>query len=183
MLEQKIVEHCAPTLAGMKIANLFNCRYEDFGTLVAEVWGQNQKLNPKGVHLEILRIDSEHALIYVYRPKMLREELARPDVQEVLKMFGYQTFTEDACLRWLCDRLRTCKCFPHEIGIFLGYPLADVIGFIEQKGRNCKCCGFWKVYCDEQEAKKTFAKYEKCSAVYRRVFSDGRSITQLTVAG
>ena len=41
--------------------------------------------------------------------------------------------------------------FPHEIGIFLGYPLADVAGFIRNKGRNCKCIGTWKVYGDAFE--------------------------------
>ena len=72
--------------------------------------------------------------------------------------------------------------FPHEIGIFLDYPLGDVIGFILNEGRNFKCVGCWKVYCDECACQKTFAKYKKCRDVYVRLWQQGRSVLQLTVA-
>ena len=58
----------------------------------------------------------------------------------------------------------------------------DVTGFIEQKGKNYKCCGIWKVYGDEQQTRILFRKLKKCSEIYRRLFADGRSILQLTVA-
>ena len=81
----------------------------------------------------------------------------------------------------LHNRLRDYACFPHEIGIFLGYPLDDVVGFIENRGQNCKCCGLWKVYCNESETRKLFDKLEKCTRIYLRVFSEGRTIRQMTV--
>ena len=43
--------------------------------------------------------------------------------------------------------------FPHEIGLFLGYPFEDVMGFIENKGENYLCSGCWKVYSCEQDAR------------------------------
>lgn len=30
-------------------------------------------------------------------------------------------------------------------GLFLGYPLEDVKGFIENNGRNCKSCGVFRI--------------------------------------
>ena len=36
--------------------------------------------------------------------------------------------------------------FPHEIGLLLGYPPEDVIGFIENRGQNPLYIGYWKVY-------------------------------------
>ena len=72
--------------------------------------------------------------------------------------------------------------FPHEMGVFLGYPLGDVIGFIKNAGQNCKCVGCWKVYCNECEAERTFARYKKCSEIYRRLWNQGRTVMQLTVA-
>ena len=68
------------------------------------------------------------------------------------------------------------------MGLFLGYPLDDVTGFIEQKGKNYKCCGIWKVYGDEQKTQVIFQKLKKCSEIYQKLFADGRSILQLTVA-
>ena len=68
------------------------------------------------------------------------------------------------------------------IGLFLGYPPEDVCGFIENKADACKCVGCWKVYGDEDAAKKLFAKYKKCTDVYCTLFANGRSIERLTVA-
>ena len=39
------------------------------------------------------------------------------------------------------------------MGIFLGYPVDDVAGFINHCGNNCKACGQWKVYGDVEYAK------------------------------
>ena len=69
-----------------------------------------------------------------------------------------------------------------EIGLFLGYPLGDVAGFIRNRGKNCKCSGCWKVYCNELEAQKRFAQIQKCRQVYTRLWTQGRSLWQLTVA-
>ena len=79
-------------------------------------------------------------------------------------------------------RLGEGDSFPHEIGIFLGYPLGDVMGFIQNAGKNCKCSGCWKVYCDECEARRLFAQFQKCREIYARLWNQGRSVWQLTVA-
>ena len=84
----------------------------------------------------------------------------------------------------LLDFLRSLKQqedFPHEIGLFLSYPPEDVKGFLEH--RPCKCVGCWKVYENEEAAKKTFAKYKACTRVYCRQLASGIDIERLTVAG
>ena len=82
----------------------------------------------------------------------------------------------------LRQRLAMDGTFPHEIGLFLSYPLEDVEGFVENRGRNCKCTGCWKVYGDEQQAQRQFSRYRKCQEVYLRLWQGGRSVEQLTVA-
>lgn len=84
--------------------------------------------------------------------------------------------------RRLKKRIQKEACFPHEIGLFLGYPLEDVEGFIKNKGRNCESCGIWKVYCNAGEKQLLFAKFKKCTEVYKQVFGEGRQLLQLTVA-
>ena len=61
-------------------------------------------------------------------------------------------------MKHLKYRLLKRTCFPHEIGVFLGYPLEDVKGFIDNKGKNCESCGVWKVYCNREEKDKLFQK-------------------------
>ena len=55
MLEQKMIEHCSPTLAGLKTANIFNYRFSSIDILLEEIQAENQKLNRKGVFIEILK--------------------------------------------------------------------------------------------------------------------------------
>ena len=66
---------------------------------------------------------------------------------------------------------------------FLGYPLSDVVGFIENSGRNFTCCGCWKAYGDPQAAQRHFAQLRKCTAVYLRLFHSGTPILRLAVGG
>ena len=99
-----------------------------------------------------------------------------------LRKYGYETSKSGECLDRLKRRFEESDCFPHEIGLFLDYPLSDVIGFIEQGGKNCKCCGVWKVYSNECETKALFDRFRKCTEVYQKVFARGRTLAQLTVA-
>ena len=79
-------------------------------------------------------------------------------------------------------RLQESGDFPHEIGLFLGYPPEDVRGFIENHAEGYKFVGCWKVYGDEKSAKKQFARYKKCTDVYCSQWANGKSIERLTVA-
>lgn len=181
MLESRLIEHCAPTLAGMKSACLFNYYYVDESVVEEEIEEVNKLLNMRGVYVEAVLWREKSVLIYTYRFSHLKKELSQPEVMELLETYGYQSCEVRSCLSHLKKRLDQYTCFPHEIGVFLGYPLEDVIGFIENRGQNCKCCGFWKVYCNEGETIRLFDKMKKCIKVYAQVFAAGRSITQMTV--
>ena len=180
-LESRLIEHCAPTLAGMKIANLFNCFFKEKKAIVKELKHINEMLNERGVYVEALLWKDDSVLIYAYRPGHLQRELDRCGIQELLKQYGYNNFRVESCILHLKRRLYQYECFPHEIGVFLGYPLEDIKGFIENKGRNCKTCGVWKVHCNEGKKQKLFEKFKKCSEVYKQVFNEGRQISQMTV--
>lgn len=181
LLESGVIEHCAPTLAGMKTAGLFNYFYYEKQVVLDELDLVNAKLNPRGVYVEALLWREKSVLLYVYRLKHLQNELLRPGAMELLEQYGYTCREADNCIRHLKARLYNYDCFPHEIGIFLGYPLEDVKGFIENNGKNCKSCGMWKVYCNEAEKQKLFQKFAKCTTVYMQVFNKGRQLTQMTV--
>ena len=51
--------------------------------------------------------------------------------------------------------------FPHEIGVFLGYPASDVEQFIEQDGQNYKMNGYWKVYDHVMDSARIFSAYDQ----------------------
>lgn len=182
MLEAAIIAHCAPTLAGIKTANMFTYIMNDVDDLNLEIQEMNAKLNSRGVFVEILRKSESRALLYVYRRKQLERDLCNEKACALLEDCGYECKEANCCIRKLQKKFYEEDYFPHEVGLFLGYPIDDVTGFIEQKGQNYKCCGIWKVYGDEQESQILFRKLKKCSEVYKRLFANGRTLLQLTVA-
>ena len=194
-LEQALIEYASPTLAGLKAGSLFTVPVSE--DLAEETASLNRSLCSKGMCLVILRMHGQRALLYLYREQDLLRILYNEDTRIFLSEYGYHDcfFTEAydpgrpetppviaRVLVRLRDRIRESECFPHEIGIFLDYPLADVIGFIKNSGKNFLCCGCWKVYSDRCAALEAFARFKKCKAVYTRLFAEGRPMDKLMVA-
>lgn len=183
MTEELLIRHCAPTLAGLKVGALVNTCFETLDSFQAWVDEVNQTLTVKGVQVRPLRIRGQRALIYVYRPKQLMRTLARKDVRRILGRFGYRHgVTIDEALDRLALNLSGSDDFPHEIGLFLGYPAEDVQGFIENRGSGAKMSGIWKVYSDVEKAARLFRRFRKCSEFYAARWREGLTLARLTVA-
>lgn len=183
MSEYIIVKHCSPTLAGMKTGNMFSCPFADEGEMRDSIRYWNGLLVRKGLWVLPLRFQDNRALVYVYRVSRLSRDLKDGAVSRLLKEMGYETEIPERCIVQLIRKLEECGEFPHEIGLFLGYPPEDVCGFIENRAQGYKLTGCWKVYGNEEKARLTFEKYKKCTDVYTAQFADGRSVDRLTVAG
>lgn len=175
---------CAPTLAGLKPASLF--RYQpgagQSGSAMAAAW--HAALCDRGVAVRVLKTcpRTGAVLVYVYRPAQIDTLMKNRDVLQFLQSEGYRPGTADELLAQLSQRLCCEGEFPHEVGIFLGYPLADVVGFIQNRGQNFTACGHWKVYTDPAAAQQQFARYKKCETIYTRCYQSGTPIRRLTVA-
>ncbi len=182
MLEDYLIFYASPTLACLKTASLFNVKRIPLNKLEAQIDILNKQFKTKGLYLTILKKSNNNALVYLYRKTLLNQDLLRPGVNEFLKAYGYEYNNADRAIESLKQRFNHDEAFPHEIGIFLGYPLEDVIGYIQNSGKNSKCCGFWKVYGDDKSAEKKFLKLDKCRSIYNRLWKKGCSIHKLTVA-
>lgn len=204
-LEHAIVRHCSPTLAGIKPGCLFNVpgafaanvneepaarlaawrkakrRCELLDALVAQA---NEVLVVHGVHVRVVARRECGALVYVYRPELLGMQLRERRVARKLCAWGYGVgghgWLERAIAR-LAKRLGCCHKgeFPHEVGFFLGYPYEDVMGFIEHEGRDCLCCGCWKVYSDQKSAEACFERYRRCTRDFEQLLERGVAISEL----
>lgn len=183
MSDDYLIRNCAPTLAGIKTANLFTCPFDSQQELVQAIRQMNTRLKGKGLRLLPLRMSRGKALIYLYRPQKLAEDLSDSLAVRLLQQQGYMPGSCQKSLVQLVRKLRCQEDFPHEIGLFLGYPPEDVHGFITQGPGCCKCTGCWKVYGDEDAARKKFAQYKKCTQIYCRLWAEGDNIERLTVAG
>ena len=201
-LERKIVHYCAATLAGIKPANLFTYRSQEtegllhehkatqhhYPThLIEDIRTCQKKLAPHGVRLAILAPRKRGALIYAYRPTLLKQNITQHAVSSFLTGEGYDVHSLSGCIKHLRERIRQTDhdalnegcSFPHEIGLFLGYPFDDVMGFIENKGENFLCSGCWKVYSKQRDAQACFCSYKNCTNRFETLFENGVSLEEL----
>lgn len=181
MPEDVVVRHCAPTLAGLKTGNLFVTAYESETELDHEIAELNAVLGSRGLRVIRLRAENGKALIYLYRPCLLQSDLDHCEARKILSRFGYTEAETGSCIARLKERIEAEGDFPHEIGLFLGYPPEDVKGFIKHGGRACKRCGYWKVYGDVQKAEKQFEKFSRCTGVYMKCLRAGTPFEKLAV--
>lgn len=181
--EMTMVRMCAPTLAGLKTGSVYNCRYDDRREMMESVRRWNRRLGRKGVCLIPLRYANRNALIYLFRPALLRCDLRGTGASELLRVRGYESTRCGQCLSRLIERIRENEDFPHEIGLFLGYPPEDVEGFIRNHAGGFKTVGYWKVYGDAEAAQRRFCRYRKCTELLCRRYRNGESVECLTASG
>lgn len=181
MLENLIVHHGSPTLAGMKTGSMFTCTYQTEREVSDNIRELNHRLVRKGLRVLPLRFTGKRVLVYIYRPKQLKFDFARSEVRNLLAEYGYPFHRPERCIKYLMKRLKEEEAFPHEIGLFLGYPPEDVRGFIEHQAKCCQCVGFWKVYGNREAAENLFQRYRNCKQLYCRLWERNRNLDQLAV--
>lgn len=179
-LERELVKHGAPTLAGLKTGNLFPVNTGGMD-IRSEIRKANRMLTGKGLRLIPVRHSEKSTLVYLYRPDRLRKDLCHTIAESIHCGKGYSCGNPDCCLAELVRHIRGDETFPHEIGLFLGYPPSDVKCFMNNPWDGLKCTGCWKAYGNQEEAEAVFAKYKKCTDIYREAYKNGRSLERLAV--
>ena len=170
--------HTAPTLLGIKCASLISLS-DDVDEIARQSEIFNSKAAVKGLKSKVLCSCGSRQLMLIYNEKQLEDRLRDKKANEILAGCGYPSEgSVEEYLERLTRRIQLGGDFPHEIGIFLGYPPEDVEGFIENKGENFKFCGCWKVYGSEEKAKRTFENYEKCRKFLCNKLNEGADIYQ-----
>lgn len=182
MLEALIARHCAPALAGIKPANIASCQKSRIPDIHGEIERLNSQLNGSDIYLEIICECEKRALVMVYRKNVLEKHLQKRNNRVFLSKYGYpETDGISDYIEYLKTRLMH-DAFPHEIGVFLGYPLRDIYCFINHRGEGCLLIGEWKVYHDAENAQKLFVRYNACRKALVKRVADGRTLAQIFCA-
>lgn len=181
MSDAFLVEHCAPTFAGLKTGNLFRISYADIEVFREELRELNGILKRKGLRAVPVRMTAEFALVYLYRPDFLKRDLGSEEATRLLKSLGYEPQSVNRSVAFLARMMREKEVFPHEVGLFLGYPPEDVLGFMKSSREGVKCVGCWKVYGDETKARAAFWRFQRCREVFEENVQRGRKLEALIV--
>lgn len=176
--EELLAHHCAPTLCKCKVANMFHLEKSKFEDIDETIKTYNQILKTKNIYIHIFQSLNSRVTIFVFSKKQLESLLNRDEVKHFLSLYGYKKFSIHSVFNHLKKRLNESIEYPHEIGVLLGYPLEDVIGFIESQ--SCIMIGTWKVYnSNPDEAQQRFKLYKSVREYFIKEVRNGRKIATL----
>lgn len=172
------IKNTAPSLCGIKPANLFSISSSCQNQKKINLW--KYELSAIGLSLFEIPSGENFSLLFLCDINWIKKIISLPQNKKFFKSFGYTVVDNPySMLFQIFSRISDSKNFPHEIGLFLGYPLNDVINFINHHGKNCKLCGYWKSYSNVEQAQQKFIQYKNCSRLCCKLFDQGYSVQQI----
>ena len=156
----------AEVLQGEKPANLVCLanKRRSCGRNLYHLWKQYglALLQDSGLKIKVLADRGSSILLLLYSPPAFESLLARKSVRVILGKSGYRNPScSELVLHELEQRMKG-EGFPHEIGVFLGYPLKDVVGFMGWAPLSFTCQGPWKIFGNPTESLRLAETHREC---------------------
>lgn len=175
-LETQLALQCAPLLMRIKISNLLIIHKSNKDAVI--------KLFRKTEISYFMIYELEDKIIFLlYRKNELISYLNSDQVKKVMKLLGYNFLELTMVLKEISKRyasyMKEKTDFPHEMGLLLGYPVDDVVGFIENEGQNFLYIGYWKVYNNLSDMILLFDQYNHAKEMVIRMISQGVNISNI----
>ena len=175
-VELRLIIQNAAVLKGKRISGMLFLNDRELARI-------SMKLHNTNISLIILCTCKKRHLVMVYRAKELEEHLRSKEVSDYLREFGYRRDDFISNLIRLHQRMNgfynKMKEFPHEVGVFLGYPICDIKGFLENKGERYLHSGYWKIYGNLEETRKKFLSYDEARETAIDEFLSGRELESI----
>jgi len=174
--------HCgAPALCGIKPSCLFSMTGKNYAVGSEKLHQWLPDFSKDKTFFVPLKKSDGRFLFFVYDRNLLEQVCDSAHNRAYLAEKGYPVQKGfNAVLAELLHRLACDKDFPHEVGLFLGYPLEDVRGFEMQGAKGSKYSGTWKVYGDLESAVHQMNMYKTCTETCMKWLYDGLSVPSAT---
>jgi hypothetical protein len=154
-----LVNSIAPTILGSKPSTVLTLANTRIQPLLA-MWRTcgASALEETLVCFRILHWAAERETVLFYRSDMLEQCIVSEPHKHFLEQHGYPVKDGlDTCLEMLQRRYQ--HCCPHEVGILLGIPFKDVLGFMGLADLPLTCRGEWCVYGNAEESLAIMNQY------------------------
>lgn len=172
----KLILQIAAVLKSHKISNMVFMSYSELVIAYKE-------LAKAGLSLAVLYSDTDKHLVFIYRKKELNVYLECAEVRAFLSSYGYRGECFNMYLSKLKSRMQEFYIdkseFPHEIGVFLGYPMCDIKGFLNHRGLDYLYSGYWKIYDNLDETLKKFQAFDEAKKQAVEELFSGRTIYEI----
>ncbi|MDU2064323.1 MAG: DUF3793 family protein [Sporomusaceae bacterium] len=142
----------APTICGSKPSTILSLVDTPFQALFTQwqIYGL-EFLRQEKVRFLVLRQTKQRHTVLFYRPDVLEKCLKDDEHRFFLESLGYPVEAGiHACLNLLKERFQ--YACPHELGLLLGIPLKDVLGFMGMSSLPLTCRKEWCVYGNPDES-------------------------------
>lgn len=153
-----LVEILAPVVLGVKPAELLNVEMNNDSE-----WEEFKAIFLKNSALRIKEIRELNGRLQVlfYQRDILNAVLTERPILNFLLSLNYPSkYVLEDYLNWLKGKIISVK-FPHEIGVFLGYPLKDVVGFMGLLPLPYQRTLGWKIYGDEKRSLDIYRRHSQ----------------------
>ena len=127
---KEIVEVCKT-----EIREMTDEEQQEFDANKEEIKELNTLYGPK-ICFRILQHRLNKVLVLVYKKSVMDKTLQIKRNRDFLLQLGYCCESVESMIGCLKERLNQNNDFPHEIGVFLGYDLSDIIEF-QNGNKNC----------------------------------------------
>lgn len=175
-IETQLALQCAPLITGLKVSNLLIIPKGNEEVV-------KRILNRTGISFYRLIQTRTKTTFLLFRRNELEEFLSDENVKNVFIRAGYKSLQIGKILRIFSLRyeayMQGDKSFPHEMGLLLGYPVEDVVGFVENNGKNFLYSGYWKVYENQKAKVKLFDKFKVAEETLIHLLSNGLSMSDI----
>ena len=123
-----------------------------------------------------LKVEKQSSLVLFYNPCILSATLAERRNRRWLARLGYpKDGTTDELLAELRRRWDGTE-MPHEVGVFIGYPLKDVAGFMRRLPSTPVHRGAWRVYGETRASMEKMRLYASVEAEARTALKSASGV-------
>lgn len=179
-LTAHLMLECAEVLAGVKPANLISLvnRNQLCGRNLYQLWqNHHEELTTRLAGLTILVLQNkERALLLLcYNSDQLERHLSHAGIRTLLHKAGYEAdASTEALLAELKRRTTNNDAFPHEIGLFIGYPAKDVAAFMGLIKLPFACQCLWKIYGNPEQSLGLAEQFRGCRQRMGEILATGK---------
>lgn len=156
---KRIIRLIGPVILGSKSAEIVN--------IPGGAEDKKKKLNEikeffdgcRKIKYEIINVNDNSKRVLFINEKSMNRCLEDKKCRNFLKFLGYpKEYNFEEYMKELVLRLESEE-FPHEIGIFLGYPLKDVLGFMGYGNKEFVEVCSWRIYGDKEISQKVYNRF------------------------
>ena len=128
-------------------------------------------LRDKNIKFREIKKQNGRVQVLFYHSTSLDNALCSKASLRFLRGLGYpERYSVEGYVDFLVTRLNR-KDFPHEIGLFLGYPFKDVLGYIGHPSLKLVKINGWKIYGNDKLSNKRYESFSQARKKVRELIS------------